>query len=240
MKNTIDYIINEAPYWLIFVGVTLQFLFMYFVLGRLFLKFFKLLESKGKASKIHQGIISKRQRNFEIKHSIVSIFIFGLTALPLIYMIRNGQVTTLANTTRNVIAGVIFLTVWNELHFFTVHRALHTPWFMKRVHYVHHRSKTPTIESVYSFHWAEATLLSAVPLTFTIFFPIAPMALIYYPIASILINFAGHCNYRIGDGTGPNWKLFVTRHNNHHVKGRGTFGFATDIFDKLLTKISRQ
>jgi sterol desaturase/sphingolipid hydroxylase (fatty acid hydroxylase superfamily) len=240
MQHLIDYIINEAPYWIIFVGVTIQFLLMYFVLGSLFLKVFKFLESKGIANKIHDGIVSKSQRSFEIKHSIVSILIFGLTAIPLIYMIRNGQVDTLSDTVINVLGGVIFLTVWNELHFFLVHRTLHTPWLMKRVHYIHHRSKTPTIESVYSFHWLEATLLSAVPLTYTLFFPIAPLALVFYPVASILINFAGHCNYRIGDGSGPSWKLFVTKHNNHHVKGRGTFGFATDIFDKILTKISRQ
>jgi Delta7-sterol 5-desaturase len=107
------------------------------------------------------------------------------------------------------------------------------------VHVVHHRSKVPTVFSVYSLHWFEALLLSSVPLTIAPFLPFAPLAIAIYPTVSILLNFAGHCNYRFGNGKGDSWKLFATEHNEHHRLGRKNYGFALNFFDKIITRINK-
>lgn len=107
---------------------------------------------------------------------------------------------------------------------------------MKRIHFIHHKSKVPTVYSVFSFHWVEAFLLSTVPLTIVPFIPFAILAIFIYPFVSILLNFAGHCNYRFGDGEGKSWRLFGTYHNEHHSKGRRNYGFSQNFLDKLFSK----
>ena len=106
---------------------------------------------------------------------------------------------------------------------------------MKKVHYIHHKSLVPTVFSVYSFHWLEALLLSTVPLSIVPFIPFSFTAIALYPMSSILLNFAGHCNYRFGKGKGESWRLFGTHHNEHHNKGRQNYGFAINFLDKLFS-----
>ncbi|MFK7810608.1 MAG: sterol desaturase family protein, partial [Saprospiraceae bacterium] len=175
----------------------------------------------------------------EIKYSLQSIFLFGFSVLPIIYLIRSGHISLLENSPRNIVIGLLILNLWNEVHFFIVHRIMHLPFFMKRVHYIHHRSRVPTVYSVYCFHWLEATLLSTVPLIIALFVAFAPLAIAIYPLTSILLNFAGHCNYRFGNGTGSAWTLFGTNHNAHHAKGKQNFGFAIDLLDRLYSLFKR-
>lgn len=173
-----------------------------------------------------------------MKHSMLSIIIFGFSSLPLIYFIRTGAITMLPDTALNIVAGTVLLNIWNEVHFFIVHRIMHLPFFMKNVHLIHHRSAVPTVWSVYSFHWFEALLLSTVPLTIAPFVPLSPMAIALYPLSSIVLNYSGHCNYRFGSGDGPSWKLLGTRHAEHHYKRRQNYGFATDVLDWLYSNFN--
>ena len=166
-----------------------------------------------------------------------SIFIFGLSSIPLIALYRYGFISFGPDTIWNIIFGLLFLNLYNEAHFFLVHRMMHLPFFMKNVHWVHHKTRIPTVYSVYSFHWLEATLLSTVPLSITPFFEFSAIAVALYPLTSILINFAGHCNYRFGNGNGGSWQIFGTAHNQHHSKGRQNFGFLLPIFDQFLNKL---
>ncbi|MDF9800691.1 lathosterol oxidase [Catalinimonas alkaloidigena] len=216
------------------VGITIAyFLVLYLGLAPLFLWVCKLLWKKGHLQQIISRKANPQQIRFEIGHSLKSVFIFGLSAIPMVWMIREGWVILLPNTFGYIILGLIILSIWNEIHFFTIHRLMHIPFFMKRVHYVHHRSITPTVYSVYSFHGLEAFLLSTVPLTIAPWVPFSPMAIFLYPLVSILLNFCGHCNYRFGNGTGAGWKILSTRHAEHHRKGRKNYGFASPILDNL-------
>ncbi|MEL6848749.1 MAG: sterol desaturase family protein [Bacteroidota bacterium] len=237
--SIINEILYEASYLSIFLIVFAYFLALYFLLGPLFLSLCKWFESKGWVSKIVDKEVPARQIKYEIRHSLVSIVLFGFSAFPVIYLIRNGTIILLEDTVWNILGGLLILNVWNEIHFFIVHRIMHLPFFLKRVHYVHHRSRVPTVYSVYSFHWLEAALLSTVPLTIAVFLPFSIWALSLYPITSILLNYAGHCNYRFGKGTGKSWTLFGTHHNEHHYKWRQNYGFASDLLDRLLSKFQK-
>jgi sterol desaturase/sphingolipid hydroxylase (fatty acid hydroxylase superfamily) len=72
-----------------------------------------------------------------------------------------------------------------------------------------------------------------------LFVPLSPLAIFLYPLASILLNFAGHCNYRFGNGQGADWKLFGTHHNAHHAKFTKNYGFASNLLDKINDKINQ-
>ena len=233
MTNTlIQHILYESSIFELYLLTFAYFLFLYFIVGPIFLWCCRSLEKRGFTEKIVREDVKPSQIKFEIKHSFKSIVLFGFSILPIIYLIRSGHISLLENSLGNIALGILILTIWNEVHFFIVHRIMHIPFFMKHVHFIHHRSRVPTVYSVYCFHWLEASLLSTVPLTITIFIPFAPLGIALYPLASILLNFAGHCNYRFGNGTGPSWKLFGTHHNEHHSRGKQNFGFASNLLDK--------
>lgn len=212
------------------------FLALYFILAPLFNWVCELLYAKKILHKIVLKEISKKQILFELKHSLKSILIFGTSIIPIIYLIRIGIITFLPNTIFNILLGLVILNVWNEVHFFMVHRIMHLPFFMKNVHYIHHQSKVPTVYSVYSFHWFEALLLSTVPLTIALFIPFSPISIAIYPLVSIIINYTGHCNYRFGNGTGKSWLLFGTHHSDHHSKNKKNYGFLSPFLDHLISK----
>ncbi len=236
MDLFIENILSNYSYTALF-GVSFgYFIFLYFFVGFLFSTICKFLERKQKLSKIVNVNVPKPQILFEIKHSFKSIIVFGFSIIPIIYLIRIDVVTLLPNTWLNVLIGIVALTLWNEVHFYVVHRILHHRFMMKHVHYIHHKSRIPTVFSVYSFHWLEAFLLSTVPLTIVPFIPFSIVAIFIYPLVSILLNFAGHCNYRFGNGKGIDIQLFGTHHNEHHSRGRKNYGFSLHILDKLFSK----
>ena len=238
-NDLIHYFIYEAPYLLIYLLTFFYFLLLYFGVGSLFQWCCQWLQRIGLVSKIVDQPVKQKQIKFELWHSFKSIVLFGFSILPIIYFIRTGHIILLENTALNIVIGLVVLNVWNEVHFFLVHRLMHFPFFMRHVHYIHHKSRIPTVYSVYCFHWLEATLLSSVPLIIALMMPFAPLAIALYPLASILLNFAGHCNYRFGNGKGKSWLLFGTNHNDHHAKGKQNFGFASDLLDQIYTKLTK-
>ncbi len=237
-EDLIGFLLDDTNYLFLYGLVFFYFLVLYFTLAPLFDFLCRKLELKGLVHKITDKPIPPGQIRFEIKHSLSSILVFGFSVWPVIYLYRIGIVAFLENSVLNVLLGILVLNVWNELHFFTVHRLMHTRFFMKRVHYIHHKSFIPTVYSVYSFHWFEALLLSTVPLTLVLILPVAPIALLLYPVTSLIINLIGHSNYRIGNGTGETWKLLATNHNAHHAKGKQNFGFASNLLDVIYSKFT--
>lgn len=236
IKEAVHYILYQSSYLSLYGLVTTYFLLLYFGLAPVFLGVCKFLGRKNIAHKIVDKKVSRRQIRWEIAHSFKSILIFGFSAFPIVYLVRTGFIHLLPDTFYNILSGLVILTVWNEVHFFLVHRLMHTPFFMRNVHVVHHKSTISTVYAVYSFHWFEALLLSTVPLSIAVVVPFAPITIFLYPLASILLNYAGHCNYRFGNGKGAGWKLFGTNHNEHHSRGRKNYGFASDLLDKLYSK----
>jgi len=236
LEPLIENILNNYSYIALY-GLTFgYFMFLYFGIGSLFLYVCKYLEHRNILRKIVHKEVKQKQVYFEIKHSIKSIIVFGFSIIPVIYLIRIDSVKLLPNTGRNIVIGLILLTLWNEVHFYIVHRIMHQKFMMKHVHFIHHKSNTPTVYSVFSFHWIEAFLLSTVPITIIPFIPFSIVAVMVYPLVSLLLNFAGHCNYRFGDGKGKSWKLLGTHHNEHHSRGRKNYGFALNLLDELFSK----
>ncbi|WP_460541760.1 sterol desaturase family protein [Echinicola sediminis] len=236
IQQLIENILYEYSYLQLFVLSFGYFMVLYFGLAPLYLAVCKFLEGKKLLNLIDSRQVKPGQIAFEKWHSLKSILVFGFSIIPVVYFIRMGWITLLPDTWLNVLIGLALLTLWNEVHFFVVHRIMHTRFFMKRIHFVHHKSITPTVYSVYSFHWIEAFLLSTVPITIAPLLPFSIVAIFTYPLVSILLNYAGHCNYRFGSGRGEAWWLMGTHHNQHHSKGSKNYGFALNFLDRLFSK----
>ncbi|WP_215225495.1 sterol desaturase family protein [Echinicola shivajiensis] len=236
VDDLIENVLFEYSYVQLYALSFGYFILLYFGLAPLFLLVCKYFVRKNLLDLIDNRELRPGQLAFEKWHSLKSIIVFGFSIIPVIYFIRMGWIVLLPNTWINILIGLVVLTLWNEIHFFVVHRIMHQRFFMKNIHFVHHKSITPTVYSVYSFHWFEAFLLSTVPITIAPFLPFSILAIFIYPFVSILLNYAGHCNYRFGSGKGDNWWLFGTHHNKHHSKGKKNYGFALNFLDKLFSK----
>jgi lathosterol oxidase len=233
MNKVLQPLIFNLNYLEIYFLTFFYFLILYFFVGFIFFQSCKFLERKKIVEKIFVQKTSKDKTLFEVKNSLLSIFIFGFSGIFTIYFVRLDLIELQEVTLLNTFFGLLILILWNEIHFFVIHKILHIPYLYKTVHKIHHHSKIPSIYSVYSFHWIEALLLSTVPLTIAPFINFSPTAIFLFPLASILLNFSGHCNYRFGNGSGKSWKLFGTRHAQHHFKNSKNFGFVTHFFDRI-------
>jgi sterol desaturase/sphingolipid hydroxylase (fatty acid hydroxylase superfamily) len=230
-------IIIGLNYLQVFLITISYFLFLYFIVGFLFNSSCKFLEKRKFLEKIQVSKTSNFRE--EIRNSILSIFIFGFSGVFLVLFVKLNWISFENSSVFNVVFGVLILMLWNEIHFFIIHRLLHIPFLFKKVHYIHHKSKIPSVYTVYSFHWIEAFLLSTVPLFITPFYDFSIISIALFPLMSILFNFAGHCNYRFGKGMLPTFLLFGTKHNTHHSKNTGNYSFITSFLDIISTKIRR-
>lgn len=188
-----------------------------------------------------QHNLRKGQIGTEIRQSLLSIFVFSIQAIPLQYLVAHGYARVSFSNPWELLWQIPVLFLWNEIHFYLMHALLHRKWLMKKVHFVHHRSKEPTLFSVYSFHWFEAFLLGTVIFLPMILYPFHIFAILSLPVMSIILNLMGHSNHEGPSDKDPEHiSRFIFRHSMHHKWSNGNFGFMLPYLDQLFnTKLPK-
>ena len=179
----------------------------------------------------------------EIINSLVSIAIFAGYGVLTVYAERNGVIRIdWMPGASTVLINLALLTVWNEVHFYTCHRLLHTRWLYRKVHVVHHRSVVPTPFTTYSFHWVEATMLSSVMILMALVWPLDIVSMIVFPGISLIANSIGHMNYAVfPDKDHGELLAACQRHTAHHTRWNGNYGFYWPLLDRWLgTRLERR
>ena len=178
----------------------------------------------------------------EMQQSFLSMVVFSLQGIIIQQGLQQGWLQVSFETGWHCLPQMLLLFFWNEVHFYLVHRLLHIPWLIRRVHFVHHTSKEPTVFSTFSFHWVEAFLLGTVIIFPLLIYPFQILAVLFLPVMSIVLNTLGHCNYDLFPQLAPNVFLkFSNRHSLHHKKGKGNYGFMLPWFDSLFnTGVSKK
>jgi lathosterol oxidase len=224
---------NRARTLEIFAIASLGFAAIYFGLGGLTAWITGALSRRGVGRVIDTRTLVRHQVRDEVLRSLVSIAIFGGYGVLTLALEARGWVHlrwTLDGP--RLLADLVVMTVWNELHFYACHRLLHTKWLYRHVHLVHHRSVRPTPWSTYSFHPLEALLLGSVMVTALVFWDLTIFGAILYPLVSLSMNVLGHANYALSDeGALGNASV---RHSLHHQRVRGNFGFLVPWLDAGL------
>lgn len=200
------------------------------------------LSKKNLAVPVDNHALYQGQKKKEIQNSLVSIIVFSIQGIIIQQGIQHGWLYISYNITWHCLLQMFILFFWNEIHFYFVHRLLHTLPLARLVHSVHHHSKEPTVFSTYSFHWVEAFLLGTVIVFPLAVYPFQLPALIFLPVMSSVLNTLGHCNYELFPGQffQPFFR-FSKRHSMHHKKGNGNYGFMLTWFDGLFnTAISKK
>jgi Delta7-sterol 5-desaturase len=190
----------------------------------------------------------EKQIQNELLFSLSTIVIFSLVGIAVYLLYKNGRSTIYLDIATHgwlyFFGSLVVMIVLHDIYFYFTHRLLHTPWLMRHVHVVHHRSVNPTPLAAYCFHPAEAILETFLVFPFVTIFPVNLYALLLFTLLVLLLNVIGHLGFefmprrirasKIG-------RLFTssTHHNLHHQKMHKNFGYYFTCCDRLFKTIHK-
>lgn len=129
----------------------------------------------------------------------------------------------------------IFLVILSyDAYFYWSHRLLHTRFFFKYVHALHHKSRNITVLSFFTFHPLELFILSLGAPIAMFLFPVNPEALVIGQAIHILFTVYGHCGYDFIPVKLSRWLNTAVYHYNHHQGSDTHYALYFTFWDKLL------
>lgn len=190
-------------------------------------------------------IIPNRKNNtaYEIKYTITSFVIFFAIVFWYFKAYQNGMINfSFEFNIWSIVLGVLFV-VFHDAYFYLVHRFLHTPFMMKYVHIVHHKSNPSNIWSSYSFHPIEALFYAWVS-SIIFIFDVNIYALLFATFYNDFFTILGHCWYELFDQKiKESWfyKYFATTtyHDVHHSHNNGNIGLYFTYLDLIFKTKSK-
>ncbi len=183
---------------------------------------------------INPRIVESSQIRRELLNSLRSILLFGVGTLIPWALIRLG-VTGIDNGANilRISLECLALVLWNDLHFYVMHRLLHEK--LKKAHVAHHKSVVATPFASYSMSSTEALLLGSVMPLAMLVHGFSWQALLFLPVWSILVNTLSHSNCDLFPSTNEHSLLgFIRHHQSHHTHYHGNYGFFFGHLDRWL------
>ena len=187
--------------------------------------------------------ILAKDRIREVKHSLVTIMMYGL----LFGAIFNPTIRPLTQIYLHAsergwawyFLSFPVLALLHDSYFYWMHRLIHLPKFFKNVHRVHHLSTNPSPLAAQSFHPIEAFLEIVWIIPVILVIPIHLKLLIAFSVFSMSYNVYGHLGVEIfpdqwRDAPLLKWFNTATHHNGHHKHYVGNFGLYFLFWDRLM------
>jgi len=204
----------------------------YFLLIYLLFSFLATLTSIQVKRPINAKPLASSQVRTEILQSIRSIMLFGVGMVLPWAMLKIGFARISINVNLlSIILECALLILWNELHFYGMHRLMHHQF--RRAHGVHHQSIASTPFASYSMSVTEALILGSVLPLAMLLHSFSLQALLFLPVWSILINSLAHSNCNLFVNSSANTLLgFIKHHQNHHSYYQGNYSFFFPQLDR--------
>lgn len=182
----------------------------------------------------------------EVFSSVRTVFFFAVTTISTLLLREAGvinleieQVAVVA-----VAAQAAIMILAHDTYFYWLHRAMHHPRLFRPMHLHHHKSRTPTPWTAYSFSVWEAILEAAfVPL----FLLVASLMGVAYSVTAVLFfiwiqiirNVMQHAGVELHpagwvDSKWTDWISTTTHHDLHHSSGTYNFGFYFTWWDRWM------
>jgi len=161
----------------------------------------------------------------ELIYSLRSILLFAAGMCIPWAMIKFGIANIHHSASpEKIVLDCLILILWNDLHFYMLHRLLHVK--LKRSHALHHKSVSATPFSAYSMSAVEAALLGSVMPVAMLFYDFSLASLVFLPVWSIFINTLAHSNCDFFPNAKENSLLyFIRHHQDHHSHYHGNYSF---------------
>lgn len=177
----------------------------------------------------------------QTKDNMLRSLAFGVTIwtaieVLVLWAFANGWVPwlTLANNPVWLIVLALIVPVIHELHFYCIHRLIHTRWLYKHVHSVHHRSVNPSPWSSLSMHPVEH-LLYFMSGAYHLILPSNPLLALYQMHYAGVGAIAGHIGFdRIEIGNDRAVDAHAFTHYLHHKYFEVNYGDGLVPLDKVF------
>ena len=202
-----------------------------------------------KKFKIQPSMPANKQLKHELLFSFSTIFIFSLIGIAVYLLYINGSTTIYINIGQHG-WGYFFLSlavmiILHDTYFYWTHRLLHTKWFFKKIHVVHHRSANPTPLAAYSFHPFEAFIETLIVFPFVTIWPVHIFAFLLFTFLVLVMNVIGHLGFefmprKFRDSSPGKCLTSSTHHNLHHQKSNKNFGYYFTFWDKLMKTMQNE
>ncbi|MEM7689748.1 MAG: sterol desaturase family protein [Pseudomonadota bacterium] len=181
----------------------------------------------------------------EILSSLRTVFFFGVTTMATVIGVETGVIRfDNGEPSWGVIAlhfAVIVLA--HDTYFYWAHRAMHSKALFRATHLHHHKSRTPTPWTAYSFSAWEAVIEAAympiflltVSLTGYAMAGFAVFLFLWHMIIRNVMAHVGHEIFPAGwvDNPLTDWITTTTHHDLHHSSGHN-FGFYFTWWDRMM------
>jgi lathosterol oxidase len=231
--------------WDKFVWLLLDNADKYFLIAApVFLIFYVLLKKRISYKKIQLKFPKLKDYAREIIFSTLSIIIFSVPPLLMLYSDTIRPVTTFYENideygTPYLIIAFPLMILMHDTYFYWLHRVMHSPVLFKMFHLVHHKSTNPSPWAAYEFHPLEAVVESLIFVIFLFTIPVHTIHLTFFFVFSLLYNVYGHLGFELyPKGFNKHWlgKWINTSvsHNQHHQYFKGNYGLYFTIWDRLM------
>ena len=128
--------------------------------------------------------------------SLMEVYFIHAWASGALPVLADHEVFTAAS-----ISHLFFSPFWRTVHFYSVHRLIHSRFLYKNVHYLHHRSRNPAPWSGLSMHPIESFGYFTCVLT-PLVFTAHPVHFLFIKLHADISPIPGHHGYASGDASG--------------------------------------
>lgn len=192
--------------------------------------------------RIQQRLATSRDRQREISYSLLTVLLFSLVGFGVfvgsrygVFSIYGGEPPGVGRLLLELAAFVLLHDTW----FYWAHRAMHTRWLFRRMHRLHHRSRTPTPWAAYAFAPPEALLEAAIMPVAAFLIPMHEVTAFLFVTHMIARNVIGHAGVELFPGwwlRAPLLRLVTTttHHDLHHSHGGCNFGLYFTWWDRWM------
>jgi len=190
--------------------------------------------------------IQKRRASFadlkrEFLSSARSCIIYGVVGFSTFLMIDAGWVNILQGPLHWgwFTAQLVAMIIAHDAYFYWMHRGLHTKVMFRISHLHHHKSRTPTPWTAYSFSSIEAVTEALFVPIFLLLVPMYSLGIFIFLGHQIIRNVVGHSGHEVFPAGWLNTPLLswfnpVTHHDIHHTEGKYNFGLYFRWWDQIM------
>jgi lathosterol oxidase len=196
-----------------------------------------------KKFKIQPAMPRQKQMRHELLFSLSTILIFSSIGIIVYLLYINGRTTLYTKISQHgwgyFFLILVAMIIIHDAYFYWTHRLLHTRWFFKKIHTVHHRSVNPTPLAAYSFHPVEALIESLIVFPFITIVPVHVFAFLLFTFLVLVMNVIGHLGFefiprKMRNNLPGKYFTSSTHHNIHHQKSNKNFGYYFTFWDKKM------
>ena len=229
-----------AVYVWYYLGSCLRY---FAVAGSIYCVFHAWFPRRWLAYRIQKTFPRRNEVGHEIRWSMASMACSGIASVVLYDLIRGGWTRMYFEVAGygwgwfafSVVLGIVGYDAW----FYWQHRLLHTPWWFRRAHQVHHRSSNPTPFANFAHHPIEISLGNVYFISFVVLVPMHPVALGLVSMFVFGWGMVAHSGYELYPGGFTRHRAFgwinsATHHNMHHSHVGCNYGMFFNYWDRLM------